>query len=48
MSAKTTATSVQTSIVVEAPPKRAFDVFTKDMASWWPPDHHISRPSWPR
>jgi uncharacterized protein YndB with AHSA1/START domain len=36
-----TSTSVQTSVVVEAPPERAFAVFTEDMASWWSPDHHI-------
>jgi uncharacterized protein YndB with AHSA1/START domain len=34
-------TVVQTSIGVQAPQPLAFDVFTKDMASWWPPDHHI-------
>jgi len=34
-------TSVQTSIVVEAPIDRAFAVFTEDIGSWWPPDHHI-------
>jgi uncharacterized protein YndB with AHSA1/START domain len=37
----TTDTAVRTSIVVEAPIERAFSVFTEDMASWWPPDHHI-------
>jgi uncharacterized protein YndB with AHSA1/START domain len=41
MSTQTSDTAVQTSIVVEAPQQAAFDVFTKDMASWWPPDHHI-------
>jgi uncharacterized protein YndB with AHSA1/START domain len=34
-------TSVRTSIVVDAPIERAFSVFTDDMASWWPRDHHI-------
>ena len=34
-------TAVQTSIVVDAPQQLAFDVFTKDMAGWWPADHHI-------
>ena len=34
-------TSVQTSIVVHAPIKRAFTVFTEDIGSWWPPEHHI-------
>src|SRR5262249_6951070 len=29
------------SIVVEAPPERAFTVFADEMATWWPPDHHI-------
>jgi hypothetical protein len=34
-------TSVQESIVVDAPIERAFSVFTGEMESWWPPDHHI-------
>lgn len=34
-------TAVRTSIVVEAPIERAFTVFTDDMASWWPPEHHL-------
>jgi uncharacterized protein YndB with AHSA1/START domain len=34
-------TSVQTSIVVEAPIDRAFAVFTEGIGSWWPSDHHI-------
>jgi uncharacterized protein YndB with AHSA1/START domain len=34
-------TSVRTSVVVDAPIERAFSVFTEDMASWWPPDHHV-------
>lgn len=34
-------TSVQSSIVVEAPIDRAFSVFTEDIGSWWPPEHHI-------
>ena len=41
MSIQVTDTSVQTSIVVEAPIERAFTVFTEDIGSWWPPDHHI-------
>jgi uncharacterized protein YndB with AHSA1/START domain len=36
-----TGTSVQSSIVVEAPIEKAFSVFTEDIGSWWPPDHHI-------
>lgn len=43
MSTQTTDTSVQASIVVEAPIERAFKVFTEEMASWWSPDHHILR-----
>lgn len=38
-----TTTSVQTSIVVEAPIERAFSVFTDGIATWWPPEHHILR-----
>ena len=41
MTAQATDTSVTTSIVVEAPIETAFSVFTEDMASWWPPGHHI-------
>jgi uncharacterized protein YndB with AHSA1/START domain len=37
----TQATAVSTSIVVDAPAEVAFTVFTEDMGSWWPPDHHI-------
>ena len=36
-----TQTTVRTSIVVDAPPERAFAVFTEDMASWWPKEHHL-------
>src|SRR4051812_35889871 len=41
MNTQTTDTSVTTSIVVEAPVDRAFSVFTADIGSWWPPEHHI-------
>jgi uncharacterized protein YndB with AHSA1/START domain len=34
-------TTVRTSIVAEAPIERAFAVFTEEIGSWWPPDHHI-------
>jgi uncharacterized protein YndB with AHSA1/START domain len=34
-------TPVRSSIVVDAPIERAFAVFTADIASWWPPEHHI-------
>jgi len=37
-----TTTAVQRSITVNAPPERAFAVFTTGMSSWWPIDsHHI-------
>lgn len=32
---------VEVSIEVEAPIEEAFGVFTADMGSWWPADHHI-------
>ena len=34
-------TSVRKTITVAAPQQRAFDVFTQDMMSWWPTEHHI-------
>ena len=34
-------TSVRTAVVVNAPPERAFAVFTDGIGSWWSPDHHI-------
>ena len=41
MTAQATDTAVRTSIVVEAPVERAFQVFTDDIGSWWDPDHHL-------
>lgn len=41
MSTQSTAAPVRTSIVVEAPVQRAFEVFTQEMTSWWPEDHHL-------
>src|SRR5206468_9023142 len=34
-------TSVRSSVVVEAPIERAFTVFTDQIGTWWPPEHHI-------
>lgn len=34
-------TSVRSSIVVDVPVDRAFAVFTEDIGSWWPPEHHL-------
>jgi uncharacterized protein YndB with AHSA1/START domain len=41
MTMPSTDTSVRSSIVVEAPVERAFTIFTTDIGTWWPPDHHI-------
>jgi uncharacterized protein YndB with AHSA1/START domain len=41
MSVEAPTTSVNTSIVVNAPVERAFTIFTEQMGSWWPPDMHI-------
>jgi uncharacterized protein YndB with AHSA1/START domain len=32
---------VRSTVVVDAPIDRAFTVFTEDIGSWWPPEHHI-------
>jgi len=32
---------VHASIVVEAALDKAFSVFTDDIGSWWPPEHHL-------
>ena len=37
----TQTTAVTMSIVVDVPVEKAFGVFTEDMGSWWPPEHHI-------
>jgi uncharacterized protein YndB with AHSA1/START domain len=36
-----TDTAVQATTVVDAPPERAFEVFTSEIGTWWNPDHHI-------
>ena len=33
--------SVRSSIIVNAPIDTAFEAFTDDIGSWWPPEHHI-------
>jgi uncharacterized protein YndB with AHSA1/START domain len=33
--------AVRREIVVDVRPDRAFEIFTADMTSWWPPAHHI-------
>ncbi len=37
----TTATSVKSSIVVDASIERAFSVYTEGIGTWWPREHHI-------
>jgi uncharacterized protein YndB with AHSA1/START domain len=41
MSTQSTAAPVRTSVTVQAPVQRAFEVFTQEMRSWWPEDHHL-------
>jgi uncharacterized protein YndB with AHSA1/START domain len=41
MSTQATATSVRTSIVVEAPIERAFSVFTAGLGTWFPPEYNL-------
>jgi uncharacterized protein YndB with AHSA1/START domain len=35
-----TGVAVRQSVLVQAPPERAFDVFTAGMSTWWPLDSH--------
>jgi uncharacterized protein YndB with AHSA1/START domain len=41
MSVPAAATSVQASIVVDAPIERAFSVFTEGIGSWFPPEYNL-------
>jgi uncharacterized protein YndB with AHSA1/START domain len=41
MTTQTTDATVRTSVVVPTSPERAFSVFTEEIGSWWPPEHHI-------
>ena len=41
MTMQETTMSVTETIVVNAPIERAFSVFTDDIGSWWPPEHHV-------
>ena len=42
MKPETMDTAVRISIVVDAPIDKAFSVFTDDIGSWWPPEHHLA------
>lgn len=41
MSTQSAVTAVRSSIAVQAPQERAFELFTAGIGSWWPSDHHI-------
>ena len=41
MTIPASAASVRSSVEVEAPIERAFEVFTEGIGSWWDPTHHI-------
>jgi uncharacterized protein YndB with AHSA1/START domain len=41
MSTQAQATSVRTSVTVEAPIERAFSIFTDGIGTWWNPEHHL-------
>lgn len=43
MTTTTDRTSVRKSVVVSAPPQRAFDTFVEAISRWWPPSHHIGK-----
>lgn len=35
--------TIKKELVVEAPAERAFRVFTANMGTWWPKEHHIGK-----
>jgi uncharacterized protein YndB with AHSA1/START domain len=41
MTMPATGTSIRSTVVVDAPVERAFTVFTRDIGTWWPPEHHL-------
>jgi uncharacterized protein YndB with AHSA1/START domain len=41
MTIETAGTSVQVSVLVDAPVEHAFKVFTEGMDTWWPREHHL-------
>jgi len=41
MTEQATEVTVTKSVVVEAPVEEAFRIFTEDIGSWWPREHHI-------
>jgi uncharacterized protein YndB with AHSA1/START domain len=41
MTVQESAASVLETIAVDAPAERAFEVFTDQMGSWWPKEHHL-------
>jgi len=36
-------TAIRKTLVVDAPAERAFRVFSQNMGSWWPKQHHIGK-----
>ena len=41
MSAQAAVAPIQRSVVVDAPPERAFEVFTERLGTWWPSDYSV-------
>jgi uncharacterized protein YndB with AHSA1/START domain len=41
MATQVAGTSVRATVVVEAPIEHAFIVFTEQMGTWWPKEHHL-------
>ena len=41
MSDRRDETTIRKTLVIDAPAERAFRVFSENMGSWWPKEHHI-------